>query len=356
MNLLVNKLVVMFIFIEKQDNLRAMFSNQIRLDLFPLKMRHHSMLSFSVLQTEYYKWNIFYFPLFLEEDLYFEFKIWERGSVGIEELQEFLLCDVRKAMSDIFIEFFILYTPICEVPSHLQSHYALKAQGRGSQTTTPTSLKTDSRSATPVSATPVSSTPYPRLIAKKYLSEPATPAELRARSPVPVLRNRSLNEIPVREPLARKSSKESPRDIAKKNQIETIENIEKTYETLEEYFPLNSSENRSVFVRKSDSDDASIRETLSTNSESHLVSIQEVERLLPADDNQFGSSYDTMTDKEVEESFSSTVIETDDSGKDVSEKKDLTWKEIEKRKRSDKESRRIRRRFERGEAGFLHPW
>ena len=288
---------------------------------------------------------------FADDDLYLEFKVWERGSIGIEELQQFLVSDVRKALSDIFLEFIILFTPISEVPSNLQSFYFSKIHSRSSQTTTPTSLKNNSRSTTPVS-----STPYPRLVMKKFLSEPATPAELRARSPVVFLRNRSLNEIPVKEPLSRKSSKESPREVAKKSQLETIDNIERTYETLEEYFPLNPSENRSSSTRKSDSDEASVRETVSSTSDSHVVSVREVERLLPAVENTLSSPYDTLTDKEVEESFSSTVTETDDSGKDASDRKEPTWKEIERRKRYENEARRVRRRFERGEVGVLHPW
>ena len=282
-----------------------------------------------------------------DEDLYLEFKVWERGSIGIEELQQFLVSDVRRALSDIFLEFFILFAPISEVPSNLQAYYFLRGHSRGSQATTPTSSKNDSRSTTPVS-----STPHPRLVVKKFISEPATPAELRARSPVTFLRNRSLVEIPAKEPTSRKSSKESPRECAKKSQTETIENIEKTYETLEDYFPLSRSDNRLTSAKRLEGDEASA----SNQADNQLVSMREVERLLPGTEVPFGSPYDTLTDKEVEDSFSFAMHETDEAGREPCEKKEPTWKEIEWRKRCGKEARRTRRRFERGDVGFLHPW
>ena len=287
---------------------------------------------------------------FLEDDLFLEFKVWERGSIGIDELRDFLVADVRKALGDVFLEFFILGTPISEVPSNLQYFYYLKGHFSGSQRTTPSSLKNESR---PV--TPVSSTPFPRPIVKKFLSEPATPAEIRARSPVTVLRNRSLNEIPIRA--FRKFSKESPREISKKSQVEAMDNIEKTYETLEEYFPLNPSESRNSLTKKADTDDVCIREMSSNNSDFHVVSVREVEQLLSTAGQTSSSPYESQIDKEVEDSFTPPAgTEAEDNGKEMREKKDLTWQEIEKRKRHDKQMQKIRRRFERGEVGFLHPW
>ena len=287
---------------------------------------------------------------FLEDDLFLEFKVWERGSIGIDDLRDFLVADVRKALGDVFLEFFILGTPISEVPSNLQYFYFLKGHFCSSQRTTPSSLKNESR---PI--TPVSSTPFPRPIVKKFLSEPATPAEIRARSPVTVLRNRSLNEFPIRD--SRKLSRESPREISKKSHVEAMDNIEKTYETLEEYFPLNPSENRSSFIKKADTDESCIREMSSTNSDFHVVSVQEVERLLSTAGQSSGSPYEAQIDKEVEDSFTPpTGTEAEENEKEVREKKDFTWQEIEKRKRHDKQKQKIRRRFERGDAGFLHPW
>ena len=288
---------------------------------------------------------------FLEDDLFLKFKIWERGSVGIEELQQFLVADVRKALSDIFLEFFILFTPISEVPSNLQPSYFPKGHSRSSQTTTPSSIRNES-----LSATPVSSAHFPKLAVKKFLSEPATPAELRARSPIGILRNRSLNEIPVKEPLSAKTSKELQRDIAKKSQVDTMENIEKTYETLEEYFPLNPSESRSSSIKRAENDGTVIKELSSGNSDRHAVSVREVERFLPAADQSLGSPHEALIDKEVEESFTCISKEPEMGVKEVSEKRELTWKEIEMRKRHEKENRRFRRRFERGDVGFLHPW
>ena len=287
----------------------------------------------------------------LDEGLYLQFKVWERGSIGIEELQQFLVDDVHKALSDIFFEFFILFTPISEVPLNLHASYSTKGHSRSSQTTTPSSLRNDSRSCTPVSSMAV-----PKMMVKKFLSEPATPAEMKARSPVAMLRNRSLNDIPVKEPLTKKSSKESLKETPKKSQLETIDSIENTYETLEEYFPLNPSESRRLSTKTPENDEMISRDVSSGNSYSRAVSMGEVERLLPAIDQPLGSTYEALVDREVEESFISSINESDDPAKEGAERKELTWKEIERRKRYEKETRRVRRRFERGDIGFLHPW
>ena len=286
---------------------------------------------------------------FLDDNLYLQFKVWERGSIGIEELQKFLVDDVHKALSDIFFEFFVLFTPISEVPLNLHASYSTKGHARNSQTTTPSSLKNDSRSGTPVS-----SAAFPKMMVKKFLSEPATPAEMRARSPVTMWRNRSLNDIPVKQPLSKKSSKESLKETSKKNQ--TMDSIEKTYETLEEYFPLNPSESRNLSTKTPENDEMMSREVSSINSDSRAVSVRDVERLLPAIDPPLGSAYEALVDREVEESFVSSINEVEDPQKEGPERKELTWKEIERRKRHEKETRRVRRRYERGEIGFLHPW
>ena len=288
---------------------------------------------------------------FADEEMFLEFKVWERGSIGIEELQSFLVSDIRRALCDVFLEYFVLFTPISEIPPNLQMHYHSRAPSRNSQATTPTLVKTDP-------TTPVSSTPFPKQLGKKFLSEPATPAELRARSPATLLRKRSLIELPVKESLSRKSSKESPREVPKKSHQENVESIEKTYETLEEFFPLNPTDNpsrESPVPKRSDSEEASRKDSVSNSSNVQSGSVSDMERMLPkisGMENSLGSPYDTLTDREVEESFNATN-EPDDRGR---EKKEPTWKDVELRRRRDRESRMARRRYERGEIGFLHPW
>ncbi len=112
--------------------------------------------------------------------------------------------------------------------------------------------------------------------------------------------------------------------------------------------------------RYSDSDNASMKDSDLVSSEAGSLPAVNPNNILPdfigsEDQPQLGSSYDTVTDREVEESFNAMLHAGIDDVANV-DKKDMTWQEIEHRRRKDKEARKLRRQYERGEIGSLHPW
>ena len=284
-----------------------------------------------------------------------KFKIWERGSIGIDELRSFLISDVKRALCDVFLEYFLLVTPLSEVPPQFHYHYASRSSDLSGLSTSPCQSKYTSKSATLLASTPFTQVP---LVSKRFLSEPPTPAERRSGSPAEILRNKSLNEAPVvREPISRKSSRDSPKESIKKQQA-APGSLEKTYETLEDYFPLNKSgnvESESPAPRQTDSESTSVKDSGDVTS-CDSVSVIDEGKVLPElhafeDPPLLGSPYDTLTDREVEESFNATLY-----GDNGTDKREPVWHEIEHRRRRDNDARRLRRKYERGEIGSLHPW
>ena len=328
--------------------------------------------------------------------MFIQFKIWERGDIGIAELRSSLIATVRKALCDLFIEYYLLSVPISLIPTHLHHTYThtSRCSSAGSQkaVTVQKKISSDSFSLPPK---------CPQVSGKRFLSEPCTPVGLRARSPGIILHDKEAfdydkddkgtetkdNKKDVggksKEPLERRVSEPifSSRSVTTGHLESDTVFIDKRDEDLKDVLVFDEPElaprvasesNASVKDLEKADEKETIKDTdISVSSVNTTASVTTLSSLpkpsLPAEMEyslprhppveeilHTSGSYDTVTDKEVEESFNATFEEI---MKSLSKNgKDATWQEIEVRRRQEKECRKLRRKFERGVVGQLNPW
>ncbi|XP_065662266.1 KICSTOR complex protein SZT2 isoform X3 [Hydra vulgaris] len=231
-----------------------------------------------------------------------QFSIWERGNINKEMLIKSLITNTRYALSDVYIEYDLLCTPICFVPLTLQQSF--QCSRRHSLVHPETCCSPHIRQGTSSTST----TPQfgkKQMVLRKFLSEPTTPCENQP----------NKDEI-----------KDAP----------------ESYGSFE--INVNDAEKRIPPVKKYSNDCSSSmsssRPSLSRHSTLSDKDFQET--LTGAVANDLNQAYYVLTDAECSESLKAT---------DTSNK---TWAEIEIQRRTELSIRKERRKFENGLSGDLH--
>lgn len=164
--------------------------------------------------------------IFIVRNTLIQINIWQKGEINIESLEEDLLKNLRNALYDVFLEFFLLCTPLCDIPQPLQLSYS---SSRELITTNHRSSFSHVRSSAQSSNSSSAATPKfgkPLVVqGKRNFSEPGTPIETRAESP---LTRKITEDLKLVSEIARsipkdslQSRESSPCEISQKNAMDS---------------------------------------------------------------------------------------------------------------------------------------
>lgn len=110
-----------------------------------------------------------------------QINIWQKGEINVKIFEDELLKNLTNALYDVFLEFFLLSTPLCDIPQSLQLSHTLSREPSTNHRSSFSHVRSSLQSSNSSSAT----TPkFGKSLGKRNFSEPGTPIETRADSPI----------------------------------------------------------------------------------------------------------------------------------------------------------------------------